>query len=175
MNVSLSSQSLKLLSVLISLTPITLGELEFMAVDIGFAISSTSFDADSIFKLMKDTIKTIASKYWTHNLRYGVIVFGSKLNIELEFGEALPSLQILKKKIDAIPSRQGPPNIIETLEKGKEMFEKRGTPKIHVKQDLSNHSRTSRPEKRLGRYNVYCIFSFSTINYQYIDHFLTIY
>lgn len=101
--------------------------LEFAVIDIGFAISATSIDAATTFKLMKEAIKSITSKYFTHNLRYGIIVFGSQPNTVLEFGEVLLTVDILKMKIDAIRRLSGSPDMISTLKAGKEMFGRRGS------------------------------------------------
>ncbi|KAK3733125.1 hypothetical protein QZH41_003235 [Actinostola sp. cb2023] len=111
------------------------GPLEFAAVDIGFAVSSTSLDASTIFTLIKNSIKSIASTYWTKNIRYGIIIFGAQPFTVLDFGAALPSKDILMMKIDAIQRRTGSPNMIETLKSAKQMFERRGS-RPHAKKIL---------------------------------------
>ena len=100
--------------------------MEFAAVDLGFAISSTSIDASTTFNLMKDAIKSVVSTYFTKNIRYGIIVFGDQPYKVLDFGEALPSKDILTMKIDAIRRRSGDPNLIRTMQVAKTMFEGRG-------------------------------------------------
>lgn len=100
--------------------------MEFAAVDLGFAISSTSIDALTTFNLMKDAIKSVVSTYSTKNIRYGIIVFGDQPYKVLDFGEALPNKDILTMKIDAIRRRSGDPNLIGTMQVAKTMFEGRG-------------------------------------------------
>jgi hypothetical protein len=112
-----------------------LDPMEFAAVDLGFAISSTSIDASTTFRLMKEAIKSVVSTYFTKNIRNGIIVFGDQPYKVLDFGEALPSKDVFIMKIDAIRRRTGDPDLIGTMQVAKTMFESRGA-RPHAKKVL---------------------------------------
>lgn len=98
-----------------------------MVVDIGFVLSASSVNADTTHKLIKDAIKSIGRAYFSKNVRYGIVVFGSQAKTVLEFGEVLPSIGIFTMKIDAIQRESGPPDMLKALQAGKELFERRGS------------------------------------------------
>jgi len=106
---------------------ILLDPLDFTVVDIGFVISATSVNADTVHKLIKDSIKSIVSNHFSKNIRYGIVVFGSQPRTILEFGEALPSIDLLTMRIDGIQREFGSPDMLKALQAGKELFERRGS------------------------------------------------
>lgn len=71
-------------------------------LDIAFALSATATDADSSFRRMKDTIKSIIDRYGTGSIRYAVIVFGRDPSLELRFSDKYPSDNDLKMFFNGI-------------------------------------------------------------------------
>ena len=80
---------------------------EIPKVDLAFAVSATSRDADRTYKLMKDAMKYIAQEYGTNKIHYGLIVFGDSATIKINFSDKYPSSEGLKAFLDTIPRSTG--------------------------------------------------------------------
>jgi hypothetical protein len=76
-------------------------------VDLAFAISATSQNADRTYRLMKDAIKFIAQEYGTSKIHYGLIVFGDSASIKISFSDVYPTSERLKAFLDNVPRSTG--------------------------------------------------------------------
>lgn len=92
-------------------------------VDLAFAISAASVEADDNFEKAKEVIKSIIDTYAMNKLRYGVTVFGSSASSKVTFGDDFPSDEDLKSIISLLSAPKGPPALDEALKKGKELFD----------------------------------------------------
>ena len=92
-------------------------------VDLAFAISAASVEADNNFKKTKAVITAIIDTYSMNKLRYGVIVFGSRASSKIRFGDVLPRDEELKTIVGSLSSPKEPPALNEALKKGKELFD----------------------------------------------------
>lgn len=92
-------------------------------VDLAFAISAASVNADDNFKKAKEVIKAIIDTYSMNKLRYGVIVFGSSASIKVSFGDDFPNDEDLKMAVDLLSGSKESPSLDEALKKGKELFD----------------------------------------------------
>ena len=75
---------------------------------------------------MKDIIKSIADKYGTEKIHYGLITFNDEANITLPFSSRVSSPEGLKSLIDSMPAETGGPAIDEALEAAVTLFEGKG-------------------------------------------------
>ena len=101
----------------------------FSPIDVVFALSATGTSASVTFQLMKDTIDLIADKYGMGNMRYSLILFSDKANINITFSEKYASLNDLMIAIQALPAVTGNPNLPAALTAAKEAFEDSGVRK----------------------------------------------
>ena len=92
-------------------------------VDLAFAISAASVEADNNFKKTKAVITAIIDTYGKNKLRYGVIVFGSRASSKIRFGDVLPRDEELKTIVGSLSGPKEPPALDEALKKGKELFD----------------------------------------------------
>lgn len=91
-------------------------------IDLGFAIGAASSDASNTLQYMKDIIKSIADKYGTDKIHYGLITFDTEASIEISFSGEIDSAEALKSLIDVIPTATGGPAIDKALEAAKTLF-----------------------------------------------------
>ena len=98
----------------------------FPAMDLVFAISANSRNADSTFELMKDSIKKIMYDlgYANGNVQYGVIAYGSAL-VHLN-ESSLDNIQGLRAYVEEITKQSRDPEIHTTLQEALEMFQEPG-------------------------------------------------
>ena len=92
-------------------------------VDLAFAISAASVEADENFEKAKEAIKEIVDSYAMDKLRYGVIVFGSTASIRISFNDNYPTDEDLKTFVDFLSGPNERPALDEALKKGKELFD----------------------------------------------------
>ena len=92
-------------------------------VDLAFAISAASVEADENFEKAKEVIKEIVDSYAMDKLRYGVIVFGSTASIRISFNDNYPTDEDLKTFVDFLSGPNERPALDEALKKGKELFD----------------------------------------------------
>lgn len=95
-------------------------------IDLAFAISAATSDADRTFRLMQDTIKSVVTKYGTTDILYSIITFGPVPVVQLRFGSFVGDSDRLKRLVDNIPRQRGVPALDKALEKGKDVFEDPG-------------------------------------------------
>ena len=91
-------------------------------VDLAFAISAASVEADDNFEKAKEVINAIVDTYSMNKLHYGVVVFGSRASTQISFEDVFPSDENLKAFIRGLSGPNGFPALDEALKKGKEMF-----------------------------------------------------
>lgn len=96
-------------------------------IDLGFAMTAGSADADETFILMKNTIKSIIDLHGQKRLHFAFIVFGDSPTTRLSFGSSVPTDSELKKMIDRIPRVSGSPDMAKGLEEAKKVFLQSGT------------------------------------------------
>ena len=92
-------------------------------VDLAFAISAASVEADENFEKAQEVIKAIIDTYGMTKLRYGVIVFGSRASSRISFGDVFLSDENLKNMIGLLSGPNELPALGEALKKGKELFD----------------------------------------------------
>lgn len=92
-------------------------------VDLAFAISAASVEADDNFEKTKEVIKAIVDSYSMNKLRYGVVVFGTSASIQISFEDDFPSDKDLKAFISGLSGPNELPALGEALKKGKELFD----------------------------------------------------
>ena len=92
-------------------------------VDLAFAISAASVEADDNFEKTKEVIKAIVDSYSMNKLRYGVVVFGTSASVQISFEDDFPSDKDLKAFISGLSGPNELPALGEALKKGKELFD----------------------------------------------------
>ena len=102
-------------------------------MNLGFVMSATSGDGSRIFKLMKDTIKIIATKYGTVKVKYTIIVYGRDVRVPWLFKDELPNPQKFAEFIIAIPRAAGGSALDKGLERAKQSFQS-----SFIKQNATN-------------------------------------
>lgn len=101
--------------------------LETVAIDLGFAISATSIQASTIFKLMQDTLKTIVSTLDTDNIHYSIIVFGRTPSLVTSFNNKFPDKETLINRITQLKSRPGVADLNAAMDLAKRAFKGSGS------------------------------------------------
>ena len=93
-------------------------------IDLTFAISATSIQADSTDFLMKETINTIIQQYGIDIIHYSVIVFGTIATTHFNFSYIPPSRDDLIREVSRrLPRANGRPDLVEALEDAKRVYE----------------------------------------------------
>ena len=95
-------------------------------MDLVFAMSANSGDADSTFNLMKKTVKEIVNVYgFIHGkIHYGVIVYGATPTTFVQLGDSTyKNVNDLRKYIEALPKRTSDPRIDKALEEALQVFQ----------------------------------------------------
>jgi hypothetical protein len=99
-------------------------------VDLAFAISASSRDADTIYALMKDTIQSIIDICGGSKIRYSLIIFGSQPSTRLSFAENMPEAEELKNFVRNLPRRSGVPAIDKAMQEAQRLFDGQGRPAV---------------------------------------------
>lgn len=92
-------------------------------MDLAFAISATSADADTTFKLMKDTITSFADMYGMSKINYAVIAYGKAPKKWLDFQNQPSDLKDLKTTVDGIPREGGVVALDKAVEEARKLFD----------------------------------------------------
>ena len=92
-------------------------------VDLAFAISAASVEADDNFEKAKEVIKAIIDTYGMNKLRYGVIVLGPRASTKVSFRDDFPNDDDLKTIVSLLSVPKQLPNLDEALKEGKELFD----------------------------------------------------
>ena len=90
-------------------------------MDVAFAVTATSKDADQVFELMKNTIKSLAASYDSDRIRYSLITFADDAAIQVHFKENL-EVDELKEKLKTIERVVGRPALDKALESASSLF-----------------------------------------------------
>lgn len=75
---------------------------------------------------MKDIITSIADRYGTDKIHYGLITLDDEASIKLPFSNQISSPEMLKSFIDSIPAETGGPAVDKALEAAVVLFEGEG-------------------------------------------------
>ena len=92
-------------------------------MDLVFAISANSGDADATLKLMKESIRKIMNdlKFGNGNVQYAVIAYGSTV---VQLGEpSFDSIKDLREYIQKLPKQSRDPQIDKTLQEALNIFQ----------------------------------------------------
>lgn len=96
---------------------------EIPKLDLGFAISTGSLDAEANLQTIKDTIKSVIDRYGKSDIRYSFILFGDEPSERVQFTESERyTIDILKDRVDRL-SRISGASLDKALDKAKKMFE----------------------------------------------------
>lgn len=97
-------------------------------LDLGFAISIGSSDADANLQKIKDTMKSIIDRYGKSDIRYSFILFGDEPFERVSFAESQRyTVATLKDRINRFTRISGAA-LDKTLEEAKEIFERTARP-----------------------------------------------
>lgn len=92
-------------------------------VDLAFALSATANDADTNFKLMKDTIKSFADMYGVSKINYAVITYGERQRKWVDFQNQPSDFEDMKKTVDDIARETGVVALDKALEEARKLFD----------------------------------------------------
>ena len=92
-------------------------------VDLAFALSATASDADTNFKLMKDTITSFADMYGMSKINYAVIAYGERQRTWFNFQTQPSDFGDLKKIVDAISREAGVVALDKALDEARKLFD----------------------------------------------------
>lgn len=95
-------------------------------MDIVFALSANSGDAEATFALMKDAIRKIMNdfRYGDGNIQYGVLVYGATVGTTLQLGDpTYNSILDLRKYIKTLPKQASDPQIDKALQEALKIFQ----------------------------------------------------
>lgn len=92
-------------------------------VNLIFAISALSSNANDKFQKMKDIIKTMVDEYGRERIHYSLIVFGDEPSVELRFSRSFDTDGELKAFIDLKKRATDGANLDSALKKASELFD----------------------------------------------------
>lgn len=92
-------------------------------LDLAFALSATAMDADTNFKLMKDTITAFADMYGVSKINYAVITYGEEQTKWVDFQNQPSDFEDMKKTISTIVSETGVVALDKALGEAKKLFD----------------------------------------------------
>lgn len=92
-------------------------------VDLAFAISSNAAGKEQTFKKIKDSLDFIMTYYGAERIRYAVITFGSSSYEDVSFEDGR-TVGELREQVERIPRASGVPDLKESLEKAKDVFDR---------------------------------------------------
>ena len=125
-------------------------------LDLRFAISIGSSDADANLQKIKDTMKSIIDRYGKSDIRYSFVLFGDDPSERVRFPESdRLTIDLLKDRIDRFPRISGAA-LDKALEETKRTFEDTARPdakKVLVvimdQAQSSNRANTKRKAREL--------------------------
>ena len=91
-------------------------------IDVVFALTATTGDADDIFQRMKDAVEIITDTYGMYTVRYSFIVYGAIPKIVFDFKTNFPSRESLKYNIEQSRIATGRPDTKRTLEEAMQVI-----------------------------------------------------
>lgn len=98
-------------------------------------MSVSSQDAEKVFELIKDSIRSITERYDTSNIRYALLTFGDTVNVEVNFTSDMPSAEALREVLEKLTRPSGEPNLEVALQEAKMIF-KQSTARAGAKKVL---------------------------------------
>lgn len=94
-------------------------------IDLTFAVSTTSVQADRTNYLIKRTINSIVLQYGVSRIHYSVIFFGSVATTYFDFSNAPPDQHDLVRAVSHLPKGEGSPDLSEALKEARRVYELR--------------------------------------------------
>ena len=94
-------------------------------------ISATAVNADRTFDLIKDTIKSIVTKYGIVRIHYAAVVVGEVATVSFNFRSHFPDRESLKLAVGSLPRNVEDPKLDLGLEEAKRIFDGPGA-RIHA-------------------------------------------
>ena len=91
--------------------------------DLAFAISSNAAGKEQTFQKIKDSLDFIMTYYGAERIRYAVITFGLSSYEDITFQDGR-TVDELRERLERIPRASGVPDLKESLEKAKDVFDK---------------------------------------------------
>lgn len=91
-------------------------------IDVVFALTATTGDADGTFQRMKDAVEIITDTYGMNTLRYSFIVYGALPKIIFDFRTNFPSRESLKYFIEQSRRATGRPDTKRALEEAMQVI-----------------------------------------------------
>lgn len=95
-------------------------------IDLVFAVSASSTEAEQAFHLMKETLLSIVSTHGMKNIHYTVMTYGSLTRTIVDFQDGFPDEQDLLKKLESLSTVSGTPDLDLALANAKKAFEASG-------------------------------------------------
>lgn len=95
-------------------------------MDLVFAMSANSGDADATFTLITDTVRKIINDFGfgNGNIQYGVIVYGATVGTKLQLGDpSFKSIKDLREYIQKLPKQTSDPQVDKALEEALQIFQ----------------------------------------------------
>lgn len=117
-------------------------------LDLGFAVSVGSSDADAKLQKIKDTIEAVIDRYGKNSIRYSFTFFGNEPSRVVRFAESeLYTIESLKNRVDRLSIVSGSA-LDKALEDARKMFEDTARPdarKVFVV--IMDQGQSSDPDK----------------------------
>ena len=104
-------------------------------IDIVFAVSTSSTEAEDTLQLMKDTIQSIVSTHGAENIHYTVVSYGAETRTIVDFQDTFPDEEALIEKLESLSAVAGTPDLDLALAEAKKAFEAPGA-RINAKKIL---------------------------------------
>ena len=117
------------------------------SLDLAFALSASSIEANENFQKMKNILKSIVEKYGSSKIRYSVIVYGDNPSVKMRFSDIFTTDKNLMSFLDMIPRTSGLPSLQRVLVQAKRIFDE--SPRENARKALviiSDKKSGSRPE-----------------------------
>lgn len=98
----------------------------FPKLDLVFALSANSGDADATFTLMKTTIRKVMNdfRYGGGNIQYGILVYGATAGTTLQLGDSsFKDILDLRKYIKNLPKQASDPQVDKALQEALKIFQ----------------------------------------------------
>lgn len=90
-------------------------------LDLVFAISSTSTDAEDVFLLMISTIDSLLQKYDSSNVRHGLLVYGDNATVVVDLKNNTVASEVKEQLLTVAPS-PGRSDVSKALEAAATVF-----------------------------------------------------
>lgn len=104
-------------------------------VDVVFAVSASSTEAEDTLQLMKDTFQSIVSTHGAENIHYTVVSYGAETRTIVDFQDTFPDKEALIEKLQSLSAVSGTPDLDLALAEAKKAFEAPGA-RINAKKIL---------------------------------------